>query len=80
VLTSFRPAREAACTPEQLQIAPRLKLAPVTFGALTAAEAGSDPVAEVELEVEPQALNATVTAAAITTARALLLMCTISSP
>jgi hypothetical protein len=36
-LTAFSPARDAACTPEQLQIAPRLKVAPVTFGALTAA-------------------------------------------
>src|ERR1700751_4693011 len=73
-LISFKPAKEAACTPEQLQIAPTLKLAPVTLAALRA------PVVECELErgLEPHALSAEVSATATTIARTLLLMCTTS--
>src|ERR1700758_4882879 len=58
VLTAFKPARDAACTPEQLQIAPTLKLAPVPFRALTAPVAEWEPVVGFELEFEPHPLTA----------------------
>jgi hypothetical protein len=57
-------ASEAACTPEQLQIAPTWKLAPVTLGALAA----SVDECELELALEPHAPSANASAVAAATA------------
>jgi hypothetical protein len=67
-------ASAADCTPEQLQIEPRLKLAPVGCAPALAAGDEFDGL-ELELDPEPQAAIVAAAAAASAAAPSLVLMC-----